>query len=86
MALYDHGLCMRNDLRDVSLFAYEGRIEPPFSELFRSICADYPEFVANMIGKVANDEFKFLLKRLECFDFIQERINAFIDIANELQI
>ena len=80
MPLYDHGLCMRSDLRDVSLFPYEGRFEPSFAELFRRINADYPEFVSMMMKRVQSDEFNGLLNKLECACFIQGRIKKFVDL------
>jgi len=77
MPLYDHGLCMRADLRDVSLFPYEGRTEPSFIDLFRSIRKDYPEFINGMMSKVFSADFAVLLKKLECYDFIMGRANRF---------
>jgi len=79
MALYDHGLCMRGDLRDVSLFPYEGRFEPSFHVLFNSMALDYPDYIASMLEKVKTDDFTLLLKKLGCVDFILNRISRFED-------
>jgi len=83
MALYDHGLCMRSDLRDVSLFPYEGRLEMTFAELFKSISSDYPGFAVSMMEKVKSDGFKLLLTELNCYEFIQNRIDKFDTIMTE---
>jgi len=85
MPLYDHGLCMRADLRDVSLFPYSGIQESSFIELFSNLVKEHLSVVEPLLNKIQSDDFKSLVSDLKCSEFILDRVDRFCNLVTSTQ-
>ncbi|MCL2631847.1 MAG: hypothetical protein FWD45_01990 [Coriobacteriia bacterium] len=67
-----------------SSFAYVGqggfRANIPFEDLYTYMRRDYPELIDGMMAKAQSDQFRKTTTKLECYDFLIDRINAFADL------
>jgi hypothetical protein len=77
MPLYDHGHSLFESYRDISLFPYEGFAELPFDDLYRLLIKNHSEIVNDLLDKMKTAEAKELLIKLECYEFIWERLKNF---------
>jgi hypothetical protein len=49
----------------------------PFDELFGHMQRDYPELINTLTAIINSEEFREVATKLECYDFIVERVNRF---------
>jgi len=77
MPLYDHGHSLFESYRDISLFPYEGFTELPFERLYKLLIDNHYDVIENLLNKIKTAEAKELLSKLQCYDFINERLEKF---------
>ncbi|MCL1912554.1 MAG: hypothetical protein FWG10_01395 [Eubacteriaceae bacterium] len=86
LPLYDHGNALQQGVsrwgrgrREGSAFAYHGyasmRQTFPFDDLYACLRRDYPALVGSLVAKLRSGGFREATAKLECYDFIIERLN-----------